>query len=79
MDQLNVGAGLAAGERHAQRVEDEVVACSPGALTVQAAGVCGSPRASSQVWATARVGPLVLAVDVSADHLPGLVEGLELV
>ena len=28
------------------------LACSPGALTVQAAGVCGSPRASSQVWAT---------------------------
>ena len=29
-----------------------MLACSPGALTVQAAGVCGSPRASSQVWAT---------------------------
>src|SRR3954451_8826296 len=27
----------------------------------------------------ARVGPVVVAVDVSADHLPGLVEGLELV
>ena len=28
------------------------VACSPAALTVQAAWVCRSPRASSQVWAT---------------------------
>src|SRR5215218_6777671 len=27
----------------------------------------------------ARVGPVVVAVDVGADHLPGLVEGLELV
>ena len=59
----------------------------PAVLTVQAAWVCGSPRASFQVWATsarcavgqARVGPVVVAVDVSADHLPGLVEGLELV
>ena len=28
------------------------VACSPAALSAQAAGVCRSPRASSQVWAT---------------------------
>ena len=29
-----------------------VMACSPLLLTVQAARVCRSPRASSQVWAT---------------------------
>ena len=28
------------------------LACSPAVLSVQAAGVCRSPRASSQVWAT---------------------------
>src|SRR3954454_6020429 len=28
------------------------VACSPAVLSVQAAGVCRSPRTSSQVWAT---------------------------
>ncbi len=31
---------------------DWSVACSPAALSAQAAGVCRSPRASSQVWAT---------------------------
>src|SRR4051794_26592296 len=29
-----------------------IVACSPAVLTAQAAWVCRSPRASSQVWAT---------------------------
>ena len=55
-------------------------------LTVQAAVFCSAPWASSQRGADLAgcsvvepaVGPVVVVVDVGGYHLPGLVEGLEL-